>query len=79
VEYQLDGGVISLENLVDISELSFRYSTNNDPESNDDFTKVIAVAEGFATPQCFSGPDFATAGLQAGLDIALQFSYTSAT
>lgn len=59
----------------DSRALTFKYSTNSNPTSNDDFTEILKVGYGFATQQCFDGPDFAAAGLTAGQNVTLQFTY----
>lgn len=76
VDYPLTGGVVSWAATKDISNVQIRYTTNPDPQSQDDFQTAIAnVTGGFTGQQCIDGPNFSALGLNAGDQVTMQLTY----
>jgi len=79
VDYPLTGGVISWGAVRDIKDIYVRYSTDENPTSQDQFQDAIANANitGYTGEVCMPGPDFTALGLSAGDKITMQFSYAA--
>ena len=76
MDYPLTGGVVSWAATKDISNVQIRYTTNADPQSQDDFQTALSnITGGFTGQQCIDGPNFAALGLSAGDQITMQLTY----
>lgn len=76
ISYPITGGTISWAGIVSVYGMEFRYSTSEDPSSQDDFDPALTnVTKSLRGQTCVQGPDFDDLGLEIGQNVTLQLYY----
>lgn len=76
ISYPISGGTISWAGIVSVYGMEFRYSTSENPGSQDDFSPALTnVTKSLRGQTCIPGPDFDDLGLDIGQNVTLQMYY----
>jgi len=78
VEFPLTNGSFGIDLTRDAHDITWRFSTSSNPESQDAFTtEITKIDHAFSGSRCARVPDLAGLGLSAGQNITVQLSYTA--